>query len=264
MMDSIELLESGPRCGAYHALLSKRKSWLCLVLALLVLSSSGCSFKHSDSESLKNFANAYIDFRKVQSETEILMWVVALDQSGADSVEPTYYRKSFTDAFNTKASNRSRAEAARAAVAYYNDKSKSALTEFSDDSNKLNEKSLRLVEAANAIEDGEHKKAAVQVANSGRELQQKTEALYAEYAGIYELQNKLMDAIAKNGGDLARTFTMMKDELPNKNKRDADVAAERDREQSLTREIEERYAAFKGMTGVTLDYQPEPDSSAKH
>jgi hypothetical protein len=243
---------------------SKRKSRLCLVLALLVISSSGCSFKRSDSESLKSFANAYVDFRKIQSQTEILMWVVALDQSGADSEEPTYYRKSFRDAFNTKASNRSRAEAARAAIAYYNDKSKAALTEFSDDSNKLNEKSLHLVEAANAIEDGEHKKAAVQVANSARELQQKTEALYVEYVGIYDLQNKLMDAIAKNGGDLARTFPMMKDELTNKNKKDADAAAARDREQSLTREIEERYAAFKGMTGITIDYKPEPDASAKH
>jgi hypothetical protein len=77
-------------------------------------------------------------------------------------------------------------------------------------------------------------------------------------------KTKLMDAVEKNGGDLARTFPMMKDELPNKNKRDADAAAARDREQSLTREIEERYAAFKGMTGITLDYQPEPDASAKH
>jgi hypothetical protein len=161
-----------------------------LVLALLVIFSSGCSSRRSDSESLRNFANAYVDFRKVQAETEILMWVVALDQSGAVSEELTFYRKSFAAAFNTKASNRSRAESAKAAITFYNEKSKAALMEFSDDSEKLNEKSLRLVEAANAIEDGEHKKAAVQVANSARELQQKTEALYAEYVGIYDLQNK--------------------------------------------------------------------------
>jgi hypothetical protein len=225
-----------------------------IVMALLFLSVTGCSFVRPDRESLNKFAVAYVDCRKAMNAAEVLSWVIALDQSEDVSEGTTYYRRSFVDALNTRASNQERAAAARDALKYFNTKSKQALAEFSDDDATLDDKSLALVEAAGAIRDEEHRKEATQVAATARDIQQQLDTLTRKVGDIYDLQQKLMNTIADNNGDLRRSFGTMKDQIPQKQKLDAEAEELRNKEQSLTRIIQERYAAFKGMTGITLDY----------
>lgn len=164
---------------------------------------------------------------------------------------------------NTRASKTDRAHSARQAVEFYTTKSKPLLARFSDEVAALDTKSLALVEAASAVRDEGQRKEAVQVASAARDAEQQFEAVTQKVSDLYSLQARLMTAIAENRGDLGPAFASMGTSTPQRaDALNTEASELRNKAQSATRNVEERYAALKGLTGITLDYVETPAGNA--
>jgi hypothetical protein len=84
------------------------------------------------------------------------------------------------------------------------------------------------------------------------------EQLRKNYVGTYDLQMMLMNAVAAKHGDLNRIVNVMREKIPEKKRLSDEGDRLRNEEQAFGRTAQEQYAAFKGMTGVTLDYVEPP------
>jgi hypothetical protein len=220
-----------------------------------------------DRESLNRFATAYVEFRRAVNDSEIVSWVIALDQSErTDGTSGTSYRRYFAGSLDVNVSNRDRAEAARLAVDYHDRKGREIMDDFDRRNAAMDQKSLALVEAANAIPNEGYKLQAVALATSARKNQHTLEALRENYVSTYDLQVELLNAIAKQDGNLGRVFKLMQEKLPDKQRLEAEGEKLRKDEQGSLQQLQEQYAAFKGLTGVTLDYvephAPDPHNTA--
>ena len=84
------------------------------------------------------------------------------------------------------------------------------------------------------------------------------DALREDYVNIYDLQLVILKTIAKENGDLGRALPPTQQKLSDHKR----LAAERDKllkdEQGSLQRLQEQYAAFKGMTSITLDYVAPP------
>jgi hypothetical protein len=222
-----------------------------LLLTLL----TGCSYLRHDRESLDKFGSAYVAFRKAASDSEIISWVIVLDQSeGSDGGNGTSYRRSFVGALDVKASSRGRADSARQAVAYYNSNSTKAVDDFEARNDATHEKFIALVEAANDIRIEGNRREAIAVTESARKVDDVFEAMRRNYVSLYDLQVGLLKRIDEEKGDLNRALPAMKEKIPEKDRLENESARLRNDEQAFQRRLQEAYAALKGMTGITIDY----------
>jgi hypothetical protein len=249
------------------------KSWrkgcesIVLLVSLSVFFSvllTGCSYVRHDRESLNKFATAYISFRQAVKDSEVVAWAIELDQSErTDGSNGTSYRRYFAGALDTTASNRVRADSAREAVEYHDSNSTKWTDDFDSRIAAVDEKSLALVEAANAIRSDGYRPQAVAIAESARKIQHTFDTLREDYVNIYDLQVVLLNTIAKENGDLGRALRLMQQKLPDQNR----LEAERDKllkdEQESLQRLQEQYAAFKGTTGTILDYVEPPASNPR-
>jgi hypothetical protein len=215
-----------------------------------------------DQGSLDKFAATYVKFRETLEPAKISAAAMLLDQGApADADEDlTYYRSSYIKALNRRIDSKKRAEAAREAVEYYKSKSSPMMQDFDKHNDALNASSLELIQRANAITEDAYRKQAIQIADAARKNQQYLASLKSTGEDIYELQVKLMTKITEQEGDLNRALPAMKDALTEWDKLSARRHELFEKEQDFTKTIQEQYAAFKGMTGVTLDYN-EPSAS---
>lgn len=91
---------------------------LYLAAPALLLLLFGCSNSLHEREAVNAFASNYIEFHKAVYDSEISMWVIALDVSGqVGDPSTTAYRQDFVKAFAAHLTNAERAENARQAVA---------------------------------------------------------------------------------------------------------------------------------------------------
>ena len=229
-----------------------------ILVLLLFVSATGCSNIQSDRESLNKFASAYVAFRKALTDAEVMSWVIVLDQSErTDGSKVTAYRNFFAGALDVTASNEVRAGSARQAIKYQDSDSK--MSEFDRRNDVLDSASLALVQAANAIRNENHRRQAVAIAESARNIEHRFSALRKDYVDTYDMQMVVVTAIAKARGDLNRAITAIREAVPEKKRLGSELDNLREEEQAELQRLQERYAAFKGTTGVTLDYV-EPTS----
>jgi small-conductance mechanosensitive channel len=223
-----------------------------LTLSFL-LSTVGCTYQR-DRPSTTSFAASYVSFSKAVADSEVVMWAIALDQSErSDQDNLTQYRKSVSVAFDWKASNSSRANAAKEAIQFYNGKSATFVDDFDERNGKLNERFLAMTQNANAISNQNYRRQAVDIANSAGKIEHTLEALRKGYTSTYDIQLRLLKTMAKENGDLTGIFSEMKTVPEEMKKLDNEAASLRDEEQASVQHMREQYAAFKGVTGVTLD-----------
>jgi hypothetical protein len=115
----------------------------------------------------------------------------------------------------------------------------------------------------NAIRSTNYRPQAVAIAESARKMQHTFDALREHYVNIYDLQLVLLNTIAKENGDLGRALPLTQQKLSDLER----LAAERDKllknEQESLQRLQEQYAAFKGMTSITLDYVAPPANSPR-
>lgn len=241
----------------------KRRKSIVLLVSLSVFL-TGCSYVRRDRESLNKFATAYVSYREAVKDSEVVSWAIELDQSGrTDGSNGTSYRRYFLGALDTAASNRVRADSARQAVEYHDSNSTKWLDDFDSRNAAVDEKSLALVEAANAIRSKVYRPKAVAIAESSRKIQHTFDALREDYVKIFDLQVELLNTIAKENGDLGRALPLMQQKLPDQNRLEAERdKLQKDEQESLQR-LQEQYAAFKGTTGTTLDYVEPPASNPR-
>jgi hypothetical protein len=124
----------------------------------------------------------------------------------------------------------------------------------------LDASSLELIQRANAIREDRYRKQAIRIADAARKNQQYLASLKSTAEDVYELQLQVMKKIAEQEGDLNRALPGMKDGINEMHKLSARVHEFVQKEQDGTKTVQEQYAAFKGMTGVTLDYN-EPSAN---
>jgi hypothetical protein len=233
------------------------------VLALLAWVTS-CSDIHS-RETLDAFASAYVGFHKAVYDSEISMWAVALDVS--ERPEHTgdqpisFYRQNFVKAFDATSTNGARAKSARLAVTAHD--SSKALDDFEVRNDTCDNKSLALIEAANAIRGDEYRKQAVSLAETARGIPSTLATLRTDYDKIYDVQVDLSSALAASNGDMRSILTLMKQKVPEQNELLVETEKLRAQEQAAVKEMEGQYAAIKGATGITVDYTPPSDSGTK-
>lgn len=228
-----------------------------LALPLLSLSFlSDCGhIRRANRESLDRFSSAYIGFRKTAYDSEVISWVVELDQSGStDGGEGTSYRRCFVGALDAKASNRMRADSAGKGMGYYESNGAIAMDEFEARNDAADSTSLALVEAANGIQNERYRRQAVSIADSARKIAGTLGAMRSNYAALYDVQVSLLKSVSRENGDLGRSLNAMQRELPEKERLSGESIRLMNQEQSSQRELQERYAALKGMTGITTDY----------
>jgi hypothetical protein len=222
---------------------------------LLVL--AGCNAVNRNQESLNNFAKAYVEYRAALRDAVILSWAVGLDQDQEPGPEgTTYYRRAFLGVLDTKATNRARAQSAREALQYFQQKSTEMTKDFNDKVSVLDQKSLQLVEAANRIGNTIDREQAVQVADSARKAEKCLETLTTTYDEIYSLELTIIRAVSTWNGNLGMVVGERPELADEKMKLSASGHQLRDEEQRLERTIDEQYATFKGKTNVTVDYLP--------
>ena len=223
-----------------------------LILSFLLFS-VGCTYQR-DRTSANNFATSYVDFSKAVADSEVVMWAIALDQfERPDEDSSTQYRKSLSAAFDWKAPNSSRANAAKEAIRFYNSKSTTFVDDFDERNSKLNESLLAMTQNANAISNPNYRRQAIEIANLAGKIEHTFEALKKCYVNTYDIQLKLLKTMAQENGDLNRVFSEMKIAPEETKKLESEAASLRDEEQMSVQHIREQYAAFKGITGVTLD-----------
>lgn len=237
------------------------RRFICFTAVFTSALFAGCSYVRHDWESASKFAKAYVAFQGAVRDSEILSWVIALDQSGSADSEVTLYRKRFYQAYDVKASNRDRVRAAREALEYYDRDSKKTMDEFDNRSTVLDQRSLALVEAANSIRNDEYQLRALAVAESARKMEHSFDALRETYSSTYDLQITFLNGMAEANGDLRRVSDLMREKLPEKKRLEAESDKLRKDEQEASQRLREQYAAFKGVTGVTLDYAEPPAQS---
>jgi hypothetical protein len=222
---------------------------------------TSCSYVRNDRESLDKFGSAYVAFRKAAWDSEIVSWVIVLDQSeSTDGSNGTSYRRRFADALDVTASNRSRADSAKQAVGYYDSNSTKAMDDFEVRNDAVHHKFLALVEAANGIGGENHRWQAIAVAESARKVDDTFEAMRTNYVGLYNLQIELLKQIALENGDLNQALPVMQGKVSEKKRLESETSRLRDEEQACQRTLQEEYAAFKGMTGITVDYVESPEA----
>ena len=64
----------------------------------------------------------------------------------------------------------------------------------------------------------------------------------------------LLTRIVKEDGNLGRALPAMPKNIAEKDKLRSEVDRLRNEEQASLRQMQEQYAAFKGQTGITVDY----------
>lgn len=231
--------------------------FICIAAVFTSALLTGCSYIRHDRESASGFATAYVTFQKAARDSEILAWVIALDQSERiDGSNGTLYRRHFSGAYNVKASSRDRADAARLALGYYDRDGKKTMDDFDENDAALDAKSLALVEAANSIRKDDYRLKALAVAQSARKMQHDLDLLRMNYSNTYDLQIALLKGMAEANGDLRRVSSLMHERLPEKKRLETESDELRKDEQESSQRLQEEYAAFKGITGVTVDYEP--------
>ena len=192
-------------------------------------------------------------FRKAVNDSEVMSWVIMLDQSErTDGSNGTFYRRSFAGALDVKVSDRMRADSARQALEYY--ENKKTMDDFDTRNAALDSTSLALVEVANSIGDDNYRQKAVGIADLGRKVQHVFDALRENYVNTYDLQSGLLKTIADENGNLERALTAMQKTVAGKDKLQSEGNKLRGDEEEALRLLEEQYAAFKGLTGIKVDY----------
>jgi chemotaxis protein histidine kinase CheA len=229
---------------------------MCLGVSALLLSLTGCFGPGDNREALNAFALAYVGFHKAVDDSEVSMWVIALDVSG--DRHTTAYRQNFLEAFDTHNTNRRRAENAKQAV-LAREESNPVLDDFDMRNDKCDAKSLAMVEAANAIRDNAYRKQAVSLAGDARDIPAALGQMKMDYSQIYTLQVNLASELAANSGYMRAILPQMKRMVPEQKKLLEETDRLRDKLQTSVRAMETQYAAIKGMTGITIDYVPSTD-----
>lgn len=251
------MLMQTPRCC--------RNFILSFVALALMFGLYGCGHgqlkEGGDQDSLDKFAATYVKFREALEAAKVPAYAMLLDQGAPAADENlTYYRRSYMRALDTKVISKKRAEAAREAVEYFTTKSSPVMQDFDKDNETLDASSLELIQRANAIREDRYRKQAIRIADAARKNQQYLASLKSTAEDVYELQLQVMKKIAEQEGDLNRALPGMKDGINEMHKLLARVHEFVQKEQDGTKTVQEQYAAFKGMTGVTLDYN-EPSAN---
>jgi hypothetical protein len=232
-----------------------------ILVSLLLVLSIACDHIEDGRESEEKFASTYVAYRKALRDCEILSWVIMLDQSqaitGSNSNDPSSsYRKFFVGALGTKTSAQKRSDFARKAIKEHD--SRNRIDEFETRCSALDNASLAMVEAANRIRNDSHRQQAVAIAESARKIEYDLNALRESYLDTYIWQMELLNAIVNAGGDL-NTVVHEFPEIPSKKEKlHSDQRKLRDEVQKTEQRLETQYAAFKGMTGIKLDYIEPP------
>jgi hypothetical protein len=228
----------------------------------LLIPLTGCLYAWRDRESLNKFAMSYVTFRKAVGDpdgSEILAWVIELDQSErTDGSNGTSYRRHFAGALDSTATNRVRADSARQAVEDH--VSMKLMEDFDRRNEAVDEKSLFLIEAANAIRSEGYRSQAAAIAETARKMQHTFDALREDYVDLYDLQLVLLNTIAKENGDLGKALPLVQQKLSDQKRLKTEIDKLLKDEQEELQRVQEQYAAFKGTTGTTLDYV-EPSAS---
>ena len=128
------------------------------------------------------------------------------------------------------------------------------MQDFDKGNEALDASSLQLIQCANAIREEGYRKQAIRVADAARENQHYLESLKSTAEDVYELQVEVMKKITEQGGDLNHALPAMKDGVDEMHKLFVRIHELVQKEQDCTKTIQEQYAAFMGMTGITLDY----------
>jgi hypothetical protein len=222
---------------------------------LLLIFLTGCSYLRHDRGSLDKFGSAYVGFREAASDSEIVSWVIVLDQSErSDGSNGTSYRRYFVGALDVKAGSRVRTDSARQAVAYYNSNSTKAMDDLESRNDAAHEKFIALVEAANGIRVENYRRQALAVVESARKVDNDLEAMRRNYANLYDIQVAFLKRIDEEKGDLNRALPAMKEKIPEKERLASEGTRLRNDEQAQVRRLQEAYAAFKGSAGMMIDY----------
>jgi hypothetical protein len=146
-------------------------------------------------------------------------------------------------------------DAAEQAVDYHDRKGPEGIDDFDSRNVVVDQRSLALVDRNEG-----YRMQALALAKSARKTQRTFDALRENYVNTYDLQVELLNAIAKHEGDLGRVFNLMQQKLPDKKRLEAECDKLRRDQQESLQQLQEQYAAFKDMTGITLDYV-EPAAS---
>lgn len=180
---------------------------------------------------------------------------VEIDAGGGDRNYLTEYRISLEKAIDANSSNSERAAAARRAIELFNEGSRKKLLDSPSRANlALDEKSLALVEAAHAVGDERYRKEAIKIADTARRAQQILATLEQKRGDVYETHMEHMKVIAEEKGDLYRAMLLTKGKQPELPKLNAEIEEIYNKLETSKRTMQEDYAAFKGMTGVSVDY----------
>jgi hypothetical protein len=237
------------------------KAYRC-VFSLFLLLFAGCNQLNHDREAIDKFASAYIAFSKSIDDTDVIGWVIVLDQQQSDDEDRTAYRVAFGNAFNVRSTNEFRAEAARDALRLFKNKSTSMLDDFDEREDTLNKNLLTLVESANAIRNKDYRQQAIQIGESAKNVKYAFTQLRVNFADVYNMQTRILKSVDRENGNLSRILDEMKTSVAQKTKLTTVEKDLRSQKETATQQMREQYAAFKGMTGITLDYV-EPTSPSQ-
>jgi hypothetical protein len=113
----------------------------------------------------------------------------------------------------------------------------------------LDVKSLGVVESANRLGENEDRDEAVAIANNFREAYAGLETAAGTYSRLYEMRRRVLREIVASGGSLRATSLLRVAPEHTRMLSDADEIWRSQR--AIVRGIEERYAAFKGTTGLS-------------
>lgn len=162
---------------------------------------SGCG--HGERESLDRFSKAYAAFR--DAEFLALVSAVELSLPTEGHQNDGGYKNSLEHVLEMDEPNASRCKYARDAIQANEVYINALLNRFDENSSKLSDSVLALIEAASAIATAPTSDEALKIAHKARGIEEIYNSCRVAYRNIYRLRREMLQAVVDNGGSFPRS-----------------------------------------------------------
>jgi hypothetical protein len=233
------------------------KKYLIVLIGVSVLFIIFFNLYNPENKKLNNFSVAYSNYQKIEgaslNNSVIIMMISGDFPECTNNVlcgENTFYPL-FGKALDFSTTPTSRVKSAQSAISFYDSTAKEVLDNFNQHNNELKEKSLKLVEVANSLKEGEPRDVALKIAKESTSLRESYEKAYYTYNSIFSSRLAVLNYLVKHGGTILNSdFNEFKEESTAIKLKYSEVGDIYGDVNKNRKDTEEDFSAFKGKTGV--------------
>lgn len=234
-----------------------KEGYLVILVGVFILFAIIFNLYNSENKKLENFSVVYSEYQESEGDSLISSALVPMtngdfsDCTNDDLCGENTFYPFFQRALDFKTTSTSRVKNAKDAISFYENKDKEILDTFNKHNDELKQKSLKLIEVANSLKEGESKDLALKIAKESVSLQESYEEAYYAYSGIFSSRIAILDYLIKHDGTILNSdFNEFKEGALAIKSKYSEINNIYEKINESRKNIEENFSAFKGNTGV--------------